>query len=312
MFADVNYRSDRAKSKHEAQDRLLQIKRSFKDKGNQMKFSKLVTSIGLTVGSVLFVSNSAQAVSFKTNFTQENGTRGDVFLNSIEQNGTTINQFSFVERVVIVDNDPHTTKNTGAASTDHGDDVTGVKRRENLREGNVSDQQNIVDFMGNNNLNKIIDTEDKGSFTIDFFFDSFIQEDNSGLDSLFFWERNMNSDLNIQAIASDGSLLNDTIVELRRKVNQTDAGFSINTKEIGGDQKVGSWGVSLAQLGVTNLKGIRVSTEGKSFNGPDFKVIARSSSGPKLARAAKVPEPGTIIALGSVAALAFIRRRKSK
>lgn len=31
MFADVNYRTDTTELKHEAQDRLLQIKRSFKE-----------------------------------------------------------------------------------------------------------------------------------------------------------------------------------------------------------------------------------------------------------------------------------------
>ncbi len=40
-----------------------------------MKFTKLLTSISLTVGSVLFVANSAQAASFTSNFTQNKGTR---------------------------------------------------------------------------------------------------------------------------------------------------------------------------------------------------------------------------------------------
>jgi len=293
-----------------------------------MKFSKLATSIGLTIGSVLFVSNSAQAAGFTSNVSfEQNPDKGDitqnnVFLDSIEQNGRTIfeRDFSYVDRVVIGDNDEHTVKNTGAASTDHGDHVKGIGRRENLREGNASDEQNIVDFMGNNNLNKIIDTEDKGSFAIDFLFDSDIESNNLGLDSLFFWERGFkqdkqkgNSDLLIQAIDATGNTIGDDLF-LSRKTQQY-AGFSINTKEIGKAQAVGSWGVSFADLGLTEeqtFRGVRVMSE-KAFNGPDYKIIASNRpSGKDFAQAAKVPEPGTIIGLGSVAAIAFVRRRKSK
>ena len=66
-------------------------------------------------------------------------------------------------------------------------------------------------------------------------------------------------------------------------------------------------------MGVTTggIQGIRVSAD-SSHKGPDFKVIARNSYTKDFAQAAKVPEPGTIIGLGSVAALAFMRRRKSK
>ncbi len=40
---------------------------------------------------------------------------------------------------------------------------------------------------------------------MDVFFDSFIREDNTGLDSLFFFERGMNSNLLIQALDKDGN-----------------------------------------------------------------------------------------------------------
>lgn len=278
-----------------------------------MKFNKLFTSISLTVGSVLFVSNSAQAGTFTSNVTQDNGVTGDVFLNSIEQNGKTIfeSDFSYVNRADIKSNDQYVGNNTGAASTDKGDDVEGIGTRENLQD-NLSDEENVVKFLGNNNLNKIIDTEDKGNFVMDLFFDSGIKANNQGLDSLFFWERGMNSDLEIQAIDSNGSLLSNTIFKLEDQ-KQNEAGFSIDTLEINEVQKVGYWGVSFAQLGLTDdqtLNGIRVISK-EGFNGPDFKVIASNGpSGPDFAKA--VPEPGTIIGLGSVAALAFFRRRKSK
>lgn len=278
-----------------------------------MKLDKFVTSVGLTIGTVLFVSNSAQAASFTTNFTQENGATGDVFLDSITQNDRTINRFSFVESAEIIQNDEYTGGDTGAASTDRGDDIDDLTTTENLTADN---EDEIANFLGNNNLNNIIDTEDDGTFEMNLFFDSVIRADNTGLDSLFFWERGMNSDLQVQAIDDTGNIIGNAIKLLRFKdrdrsntLRQESAGFQIDTTEIDGAQKVGSWGVSLEQLGVSRLSGIRVYAN-EDFNGPDFKVIARRS-GTDFARAS-VPEPGTIIGLGSVAALAFVRRRKSK
>lgn len=278
-----------------------------------MKLDKFLTSIGLTIGTVLFVSNSAQAASFTTNVTQENGATGDVFLDSITQNDRTINRFSFVESAEIIENDEYDGGNTGAASTDRGDAIDDLTTNED------PEADEIANFLGNNNLNNIIDTEDDGAFKMNLFFDSVIRADNTGLDSLFFWERGMNSDLQVQAIDENGDLIGNAIKLLKFKdrdrdneFRQIDAGFQIDTTEIEGAQKVGSWGVSLAQLGLEfgeSLSGIQVSAE-QSFKGPDFKVIARRS-GTDFARAS-VPEPGTIIGLGSFAALAFVRRRKSK
>ncbi|MEB3219108.1 MAG: exosortase-dependent surface protein XDP2 [Nostocales cyanobacterium 94392] len=269
-----------------------------------MKFNKLITSLGLTFGTVLFVSNSAQAASFTTNVTQNNGPQGDVLLESIEQNGRSITQFSFVERVDIIHNDAKIAgkKNSGAASTDRGRLTTLDLNANEDPTGNE-----IVQFLRNDNLNYIIDTEDQGSFKINLFFDNAITADNTGLDSLFFWERGMNSDLLVQAIDDEGNIIGNAIKLLRKE--QEEAGFQISTLEIGNNiQNVGSWGVSLEQLGVTNLSGIQIYADNK-FNGPDFKVIARKSQG-DFAQAS-VPEPGTIIGLGTVAALAFFRRRKS-
>ncbi len=278
-----------------------------------MKFNKLVASIGLTVGSVLFVSNSAQAASFTSDVNITNGTTGDVILNSITQKDDnyidhTFSNFSYVESVNSFSNTDYTGGNSGAASTEKGDSVGGIDTNEDPTKGE------IADFLGDNNLNRIIDGEGR-TFSMDIKFDSLIAEDNSKLDSLFFWERGMNSDLTIQAINQEGTLIGN-VMRLNRKKkgdsSQEYAGFKINTLEIGRAQKVGSWGVSLAELGVNNLRGVRVSAN-RSHSGPDFKVIARqSSSGKDFVQAAKVPEPGTIVGLGSVAALAFMRRRKSK
>ena len=292
-----------------------------------MKFGKLVTSIGLTVGSVLFVANSAQA--FTTNFTQRDAygnivfdstssenkenfnAKNDIFLESITQNDKTFNNFSYVGEVKIKNNDLYTGGNTGAASTDKGINASAP---ETSSEDPTEVQ--LAKYLGNNNLNNIVDTEDKGTFMMDIFFDTRIRKDNSLLDSLFFYERGENSNMLIQAIDKDGNLIGKRLLlEGGNKapnknkitdsyddfIKQNGAGFSISTDEIkGSTQKVGSWGVSLADLGVTSLSGVQIQANGKNYNGPDFKVVAR-----------KVPEPGTIIGLGSVAALAFFRRRKS-
>lgn len=272
-----------------------------------MKFTKLVTSISLTIGSVLFVSNSAQAASFTSNVSQNTDPTADILLESITQNDQTFSNFSFVESVGGFSNTQFNGGNTGAASTDKGDNASAPQQRE--EDTNAS---NLAAFLGNNNLNNIVDGEGNkdSEWSMDLKFDSFISVDNKGLDSFFFWERGENSDLTIQALDELGNLVG-TEMTLERKVNQKYAGFDIDTEEIEGSQRVGSWGVSLTDLGIASggVRGIRVSAD-SSHNGPDFKVIARRS-GRDFAKAS-VPEPGTIIGLGSVAALAFIRRRKSK
>ncbi|GEM_PF-6525762 len=49
-----------------------------------MKYNKLITSIGLTASTFLFVSNIAEAASFKTNFSQNDCPKGNVILESIK------------------------------------------------------------------------------------------------------------------------------------------------------------------------------------------------------------------------------------
>lgn len=291
-----------------------------------MNYSKLFTSIGLTFGSFLFFTTSAEAANFTTNVSQKADTQADIFLESIEQNGETITDFSLVERVGDFINDEYTGGNTGAASTDKGDKASAPL----LTNEDPTDVQ-LAKYLGNKNLNNIIDTEDSGTFMMDVFFDSLIEEDDSGLDSLFFFERGMNSHLLIQALDTDGNTIGNKLFlkgqkkgisknlkdsskfkEAKKGTAQNKAGYKINTEEIGGDQDVGSWGVSLAELGVDSLSGVQVYASGRSYQGPDFKVLARKSSSGKDFVKASVPEPGTIIGLGSVAALAFVRRRKSK
>ncbi|MBD2384864.1 exosortase-dependent surface protein XDP2 [Cylindrospermum sp. FACHB-282] len=261
-----------------------------------MKAQGAFISIGLVCTAVLAMANSAQAASFTSNVSYTSA-KNDVILNSITQSGKTINSFSYVNNAVIQYNTPRnaTSTNSGAASTDKGDNATSP-----LAPAEDPTSTAVAKFLGNNNLNNIIDTEDDGTFTIDVFFDSEITQDNLGLDNLFFWERGVNSDLGIQALDSTGSLIAGSYKKLLRTEQQY-TGFKIDTVEIASAQGLGSWGVSLNELGVTKLSGLRL-TANASFNGPDFKVIARKTT----------PEPTTILGLGGVAALALLRRRKLK
>ncbi|WP_434222307.1 exosortase-dependent surface protein XDP2 [Limnospira platensis CENA597] len=261
--------------------------------------SKLTLSVflGLLAGGLGF-AGSAQAFSFDTNFeyalTGRDAPRGDVWLNSVEVNGNIFSNFAFVDRADIVYNDPFTGGNTGAASSDRGRLVTVGTSQEDPTNAD------IVTSLGNNNLNSIIDGEDRGSFAINVWFDRRV-------DNLFLWERGMNSAVTVQAIDGRGNSLGNTFTIARN--DWDDAGFRINTLEIGNNvQQVGSRGVSLADLGldpsVRSIGGIRVSAAWSEldpnydtaamrawYNGPDWKVVG-----------AAVPEPGMIFGLGAIGA----------
>jgi PEP-CTERM motif len=194
--------------------------------------------------------------------------------------------------------------NSGAASTDKGHKASSPMAVSGM--SNPTGEE-VAAFVGNNNLSNIIDTEDDGSFAMDLFFGSEIRKDGTGLDNLFFFERGKNSDLNVQAIDKNGNVIGN-LVKLMRG-DQQDAGYSISTTEIGNAvQAVGTWGLSLAELDVASLSGIRVSGYGSSFNGADWKVVGRAGEFSSTA----VPEPGTILALGVVGGLGFLQRRRKQ
>lgn len=264
-----------------------------------MNIRRTSASLFLAAGALLAVSATAQAASFTTNFTQANGSEGDTWLNSITQKGVTVSNFSLVKSADILSNTPITGKkagdtsnpeasgrnnNTGAASTDKGDKATSPLPVSGMNNPTGSE---VAAFLGNRNLSNIIDTEDNGSFKMNLFFEKAVVADKTGLDSLFFWERGMNSNFDVQAIDKQGNLIGN-LLKLNHST-QNYAGYAIDTMEIASAQKVGSWGVNLNALGVTSLAGIQVIANGSSSNGPDFKVVARETR--------SVPEPGTIGAL---------------
>ncbi len=265
-----------------------------------MNIRRTSACLFLAASALLAVSTTAQAASFTTNFTQSNGSEGDTWLNSVTQKGVTVSNFSLVKSATILSNTPITGKktgdtsnpeaagrnnNTGAASTDKGDKATSPMPVSGMNDPTGAE---IASFLGNRNLSNIIDTEDSGSFKMNLFFDKAVAADKTGLDSIFFWERGMNSNLNVQAIDKQGNLIGN-LLKLNHKT-QKYAGYTIDTMEIASAQKVGSWGINMNELGVTSLAGIQVIANGSSSNGPDFKVMARETS-------RSIPEPGTVGAL---------------
>jgi len=263
-----------------------------------MKTKNLYITVGLLFSTILATANSAQAASFTSNVSQNTNPKANVFLNSITQNGKTFSNFSYVNSANILFNTDRSVTiaplNEGGASTDKGDNANAP-----LATNEEPTGAEIAAYLGNNNLNNIIDTEDTGSFEIDIFFEHKIIKDNTGLDNIFYWERGQNSSIGIQAIDHLGNTIGNFITITKNDL--TYANIDINTREIASAQPVGSVGISLDLLGVTSLSGLKLTAH-SGHHGPDFKFIARKTT----------PEPTTVLGLGAVATLAFLRRRQFK
>ncbi|HEY9738070.1 MAG TPA: exosortase-dependent surface protein XDP2 [Trichocoleus sp.] len=251
---------------------------------------RLIGAVGIASGALFLLSESASAFTF-TNVVSDTSPRRDIFLESVLfETGEFFDDFILVNGVNIVSNDEWSGGNTGGASADRGEEATTGVAVQNPSSGD------ILTNLANLNLNNIIDTEDVGSFTIDFSFASAVE-------NLLVWERGLNSRLGVQAIGADGSLIGNFLV-LDSNTWQS-AGFSIDTTEIPRPQQVGSLGVSvLNDLGVTGpVSRFRFTSEA-DFNGPDFKVVGT--------RAAAIPEPGMVMGLGIVGGALFLKRRYSR
>jgi hypothetical protein len=259
-----------------------------------MNLSKIVAAAGVLATGLMLTSAPAQAFSFSTNFTAATTANGkqdatrDIRLNSVSFNGQTVSNFAFVQSAQIISNDAWTGGNTGAASSDRGDNASG----QNLE---AATHQSVAASLGNSNLNNIIDGEDRGSFRINLMF-------GQAVSNLFFWERGMNSDLTVQALDQLGNVVGNSL-KITRSTWKS-AGYQINTTEIGGAQNVGSWGLGLGELGLSNsIYGVQVSADA-SHNGPDFKVVGGATG---------APEPVTMAGLALAGAgLAAARRRRKR
>ncbi len=263
-----------------------------------MNLRQLAVGFGLVAGSAIALSSPAQAFSFKADYTHSlsggNASKGDIFLDSITlDSGRVITDFSLVNSANILSNDIYTGGNSGAASADIGDlATTGIREEALTNEG-------AKRVMNNLNLNNIIDTEDKGNFVLDLHFEQ-------AVDNIFLFERGMNSRMDVQALDADGNAIGN-LLRLAKSNKWDNAGYKIDTKEIGRKQKVGSIGISLADLGLSTgyVSALRVSSKGKSYNGPDFKVFGSVA-------AEKVPEPSALLGIGMVVAGLMVSGRRKQ
>jgi hypothetical protein len=264
--------------------------------------TKLFASFATALALTGVFASSAQAVgfSFTTNYTADltggDKWKGNIWLDSVEFGGQTISEFSVIQGATIVTNDVWAGGNSGAASADMGDLATVGLSQELLTEAGA------VQALGNLNLNSIIDTEDSGNFAIDVMFDK-------AVDNILVFERGQNSQLDIQAIDFKGNLIGN-LVNLPRSNNWFDAGYSIDTKEIGGAQAVASIGLSLLDFGLDSKEsifGYRMISQGGLYNGPDWKILGTTDPTP-----ASVPEPTAVIGLGLVAGSFVASRRRQK
>jgi len=256
-----------------------------------MKINTLSSlTAALTAAALVGAATPASAFSFKTNF-EGNDPKGNIILKSVEFNGLEFSNFAFVQSVSNLVNPPYTGGNSGAASTDLGDKVD--LSQYNFRSEDPTTVQ-IAKALGNNNLNSIIDGEDRGAFSMDLDF-------GRAVSNLFVWERGKNSWLGFQALDANGNAIGNKLEVYSRHFDN--AGYSIDTLEIGGAQTVGSRGISIAELGVSGpISKVRVYAR-QDFNGPDFKVVGGATEA--------VPEPMTMGGLALAGAgLAYARRRR--
>jgi hypothetical protein len=244
----------------------------------------------LTVGAV-FSSPSAQAFTpfnFTTQYSQDPSLLGfdptqDIQLDSVMFGSQTVNSFTHASSLESFGNNDTTTtpedSSLGPFSSDRGDNASGI----NVENPTDSD---LLLSLANNNLNNIIDGEDAAAGAgMKIFF-------NQPINHLFFFERGGNSDLTVNLINADGSLGADYILN---HGDFRDAGFSIDTKEIVGAQKVVSRGLRHSQ----NIFGVKLTAHAGS-NGPDFKVVGANVS--------DVPTPSMFLGLGLMAWKTLKRR----
>jgi len=202
----------------------------------------------------------------------------DIYLDSVSYDGIAISDFSLVTGATVAQNNGP----NGPASTDFGDNATNPTSQPNEQPTG----QEVVDFLGNLNLNNIIDSEDDQESTIELEFDKKVN-------TFYFFERGLNSALTIEALDSDGFL---TQFKIEKENFWKDAGYDIDTQEIDEAQSVGAYGVKFD----SSVKSIRI-VSAIGDNGPDYKVVA-----------AQVPEPGSMAALALLGGGALLAKRRKQ
>ena len=231
------------------------------------------------------IAAPAQAAGF-TGFafdaytTYDDNPTEDIFLQSVTHGATTVSNFSLVSGAELITNGTR----LGPSSTDLGDHATSPNGA-GATEMPTSSQ--VVDFLGNLNLNNIVDTEDSGVSIFELAFDG-------PVNTFYLFERGINSAFTVEALDDSGAVIDNF------RISQdlwNDAGYAIDTTEIAGAQQVGSYGLSLDQ----SVSKVRIISNGVMDNGPDYKIVA-----------AQVPEPGSMAALALVGGAALLAKRRKQ
>lgn len=277
-----------------------------------MKLRHLAVGLGIAA-TTLTVATQAPANAFEfttnysTDFSGDDRWTNNIWLDSVEFTDAasgefkSISDFTLVNYVDNVTNDLWTGGNSGAASVDLGDSATLDLGNGTILTQGVEAPSSIElsAVLSNKNLNNIVDTEDVGNFAMDLYFDQ-------AVDNLFVWERGQNSKMDLQAIDTDGNVIGE-LLALSNSSNWNNAGFSLDTQEIGGVQNVGSIGVSVADLGVeAPIAGVRVFSRGQAYQGPDWKILG-SIAEEQPNSTESVPEPSAMIGLLAIGAIAARR-----
>lgn len=294
-----------------------------------MNLKVILAATGLIAGTALAVAPQAQATPTLFDFGTSISYPGtpnpclanvpsvtcDIELESVTIQGKTIDvdQLSKVTGAALLRNKTipsgSTSTTVGGLSVDRGDQANGTVQNDLPVEATAAlaaqfnssaAERLIVEGLGKDqpifNMNNILDTEDKGYFTLDVLFGN----GQKLLNSVLLWERGMNSKLKVQAITTataSGATGFGEMIEVD-SANWPSAGYQIDTTEIWGrnaPQPVGAKGIRFS----SNILGVRLISEEKGFNGPDFKLSAT-----------KVPEPATVASLGMVAGAAWALRRR--
>lgn len=221
----------------------------------------------------------------KNRFQQWNGGQLKTFI------GSTLTTYGWGDQI------PTETGNNISGNPDRGDTTTAFSV-------NGSGRLNEVFSNSNKNLNWIIDGEDNGFYSLDMIYGGgkFI-EVNPTQTQLFLLERGGNSKIRIHGIRMDGSETAGFVLDRLSTLQGTNAGFQIDTREIGSAQNVHGVGLKLDWNGLVageKLKGFRFyALDG--YRGPDLVGVASTEA---------VPEPGTLLALGAGASALIARRRR--
>ncbi len=249
-----------------------------------MTFKNLLTLSAGTIGA-LALSLPAQAASFtgfayNTTSTYANNPTEDIFLQSVSYGNKTISDFSLVTGATVIEND---LAGLGPSSTDRGDDATSP---DGFDPNEVPSAPEVVSYLGNLNLSNIIDTEEYSRSVLELDFDKKVN-------TFFIKERGMNSALTVEALDANGAVIDNFRID---QTLWTDAGYALDTTEIGFAQNVGSYGLKLD----TAVSKVRIISDYADF-GPDYKIVA-----------AQVPEPGSMAALGLIGAAAILAQRRKQ